>query len=962
MPEALRKLFLALAAQIPLVGGLYFKWNQVLQRPVLAATLGVLYELAVVMAAFSKKVWAELERDAIKATADWVRAAVRNFKPGFRRRYNKEIIHEYGIFNVRGLGPINTFILKLDQVFVDLRIAPSSNPQRAGMDPIAVKELTGNRPIWEFLRVKRGKGEPAAALAVIGPPGCGKTTLLQHVALTLAANRQRRYRLRAYTPVLLFLHDHVATITEKPDMTLGAIAEGYLRKQLQALKPPTDWFERQLRRGKCLVLLDGLDEVAEQEKREAMSRWVDQQIRNYPQCSFIVSSRPQGYLAAPLQRAHIVEVQSFNSGQVRRFVDNWYLANEIVASGNKDDEEVRSRAQKDADDLIERLKKLPSLSALTVNPLLLTMIAMVHRYHGALPGSRVELYNEICEVLLGRWRQVRGVKDNLTAAQKRSVLQPLAAEMMKRKLREISADEAMEIIRPMLASVGLGNDQTKMALRDFQASSGLLLERESGQWGFAHLTFQEFLTAAHWLEDKNAAPDWNKIVGDSWWHETLRLYAAQGDATWIAKACLANDSVPALTLAFECAEEARNLEAGIRAGINARLIEGLESDDPRLRRIAAEVRLARRLMSLQRIDDKREIDLTYLTCAEYQIFLNEMRAQDEYYQPDHWTNFTFAKGQAREPVCGMRYEKAVEFCKWLTSQYAGEALFRLPFADEARKWQPGNFCMAAWCSDLQPPVGLTSTTEQEFRQKLIALTPTGLPLLQLSPCAPAFTLSLDSARARSCLLGLDSAITRAHSRALSFGLDLAVTRDFAIFRTVGLARDLANALAKDLAKDLALTLDCDLVFSLAHAFARDLPHIFNARGFAKDIDYGNLTTVRRLTANLMDDPNVVVARWGGLLSDLIGIAAAENSIEMRAAQRRYAARILEFAYEGYEMLDKEKRHWWRRLLGIRGKDGWEKEKKIVLEAFWWLQIVRLREAGKLPAWEGIRIVRDQADS
>src|SRR5262245_19879605 len=672
MSEALRKFILALAAQIPLASGLSLMWSQVQQHPVMAATIGLLYEIAVVAAAFSKKVWAELEEDAIKATADWVRAAVRNFKPGFRRSYNKEIIHEYGVFNVRGLGLINTFTLKLDQVFVDLRIAPSANPQRPGMDPIAANELTGNGPIWEFLSVKRGKDGRAAALAVIGPPGCGKTTLLQHVALTMAANRQRRYRLRAYTPVFLLLRDHIATITENPHVTLGEIAEAHSRKQFQALKSPSDWFERQLRRGKCLVLLDGLDEVAEQEKREAMSRWVDQQIRDYRHCTFIVSSRPQGYLAAPLQRAHIVEVQPFNSSQVRSFVDNWYLANEIVASGNKDDDEVRRRARRDAEDLLERLKKLPSLSALTVNPLLLTMIAMVHRYHGAVPGSRVELYNEICEVLLGRWRQARGVKDNMTASQKRSVLQPLAAEMMKRKLREVGADKAMEVIQPLLDSVGLSNEQVKTALRDFQAGTGLLLERETGQWSFAHLTFQEFLAAAHWLEDKIAAPDWNEIVGDSWWHETLRLYAAQGDATLIAKACLANESVPALTLAFDCAEEARKLDAGTRVEINVRLIDGLESDDPKLRRIAAEVRLARRLKSLQRIDDKREIDLTYLTCAEYQLFLDDIHAHGNYCQPDHWTDITFARGQASEPVCGIRYEDAEEFCKWLTQRQGGE--------------------------------------------------------------------------------------------------------------------------------------------------------------------------------------------------------------------------------------------------------------------------------------------------
>src|SRR5262245_43807149 len=743
MSEALRKFVLALAAQIPLAGGLYMKWNQVQQSPVLAATIGLLYELVVVAAAFSKKVWAELEKDAINATADWARAAARNFKPGFRRRYNKEIIHEYGVFNVRGLGLINTFTLKLDQVFVDLRIAPSGNPQRPGMDPIAVKELTGNRPIWEFLRAKRGKNEAPAALAVVGPPGCGKTTLLQHVALTLAANRQRRYRLRAYTPALLFLRDHVATICEKPEITLGALAEAHSRKQFQQLKPQPDWFERQLRGGKWLVLLDGLDEVAEQEKREAMSRWVDQQIRDYHPCPFIVSSRPQGYLAAPLQRAHVVEVQPFNAGQSRSFIDNWYLANEVVASGNKDDEEVRRRARKDADDLFQRLKKLPTLSALTVNPLLLTMIAMVHRYHGALPGSRVELYDEICEVLLGRWRQARGVKDNLTAAQKRSVLQPLAAEMMKRKLREIGADEAMEVIQPLLDIVGLSNEQVKTALRDFQAGTGLLLERETGQWSFAHLTFQEFLAAAHWLEDKIAAPDWNEIVGDSWWHETLRLYAAQGDATLIAKACLANESVPALTLAFDCAEEARKLDAGTRVEINVRLIDGLESDDPKLRRIAAEVRLARRLKSLQRIDDKREIDLTYLTCAEYQLFLDDIHAHGNYCQPDHWTDITFARGQASEPVCGVRYEDAEGFCKWLTQRRGGESLFRLSFASQAGEWQTENIRIATWCGDQQSPVGLTPAIEQELKRKLMTLTPTKLPLLQLSARARAHDLAHD---------------------------------------------------------------------------------------------------------------------------------------------------------------------------------------------------------------------------
>ena len=248
-----------------------------------------------------------------------------------------------------GLGLINTFTLKLDQVFVDLRIAPSSNPARANANPIAqqlsTENLTGNRQIWDFLRTRKRKSDEAVALAIIGAPGCGKTTLMQHIALVMAGNRQRKYRLRAYVPVLLFLRDHVAAITENPALKLGTLAQNHLTKQFQKLTPPADWFERQLEHGNGLVLLDGLDEVADKDKRLAMSQWVDEQIRNYPACPFIITSRPQGYQDAPLQRANIViEVQPFNSEQVKTFVSNWYLANEVVASGNVNNEEVQERA------------------------------------------------------------------------------------------------------------------------------------------------------------------------------------------------------------------------------------------------------------------------------------------------------------------------------------------------------------------------------------------------------------------------------------------------------------------------------------------------------------------------------------------------------------------------------------------------------------------------------------------
>ena len=70
-----------------------------------------------------------------------------------------------------------------------------------------------------------------------------------------------------------------------------------------------------------------------------------------------------------------------------------------------------------------------------MNPLLLTMITTVHKERHSLPGRRVELYREICDVFLGKHRASKGLPLDLTPAQKKRVLQPLAWRMMEQNLR-----------------------------------------------------------------------------------------------------------------------------------------------------------------------------------------------------------------------------------------------------------------------------------------------------------------------------------------------------------------------------------------------------------------------------------------------------------------------------------------------------------------------------------------------
>lgn len=983
---AMPKLLLALS-QLPLVGGAALWWEKIQQRPVAAALIAVAYEALLLIAAFGKKVWAKLEDEAVQRTADWIKTGISNFKPGFRRRYKQQIIRDHGIFNVRGLGLLNTYTLKLEEVFVDLRIAPSSNPSRPSAHPVERKKFAGNLPVWDFLRVKTQKKDDALALAIIGPPGCGKTTLLRHVALTLAGNRQRRYHSRAYTPIFLFLRDHVAAITGENPPAIGPLAQKHFSNQsvYSSLHTPDHWFEKQVDRGKCIILLDGLDEIADAQKRRAVAAWIDNQIRNYPACRFIITARPQGYLDAPLERASILlEVQLFNSAQVKKFIENWYLANEIKSSGNVDNAEVRRRAASDANDLMRRLRGLPALSALTVNPLLLTMIAMVHRFKGSLPGKRVGLYVDICEVLLGRWRETIGLSDTMSAPQKLTVLRPLAAEMMERRVRDIRKDEAIAIIEPMLKRVGFA-DRAENFLTNLETGSGLFLEREPGLWSFAHLTFQEYLTGAHWLEQKSEACNWVAMVDDSWWHETLRLYAAQGDATPVVRACLEKDTLAALTLAADCLEEALIIETEIRSATFDRLIADLESFEPARRRLAREVKLSRRLKSpLHPMDEQRAIDVFYLTCSEYQLFIDEMHTLGAYHQPDHWADFSFNSGGANEPVTGVRAEDAKAFCEWLTNRY-GENLiaYRLPLLEEARQFPSDNTSLAAWCKTtggISQLTGLETVIEQNLKQQLATLSNSKLKPLQSLTRDLGSNLTRDFDLARDLNLDLDLAFTLA--RALAFAL----TRARALARTVDLARDhalafdralaLALARARDRALDRAFDLDRarglvrELTLDLARDLARahDRAHNLTIFGIIDSIvttiSSGNLPEAARLSQYLQNDPNGYISRLGSLLNGILTAVSADTPLTMRQAQRRYTLRLLEFAYIGFEELNRmDVPPWWQRLLRRRREDKSIAEaQQDTLDLYWWLQIVLAREEGKLPAWEGIRIVRESVQA
>lgn len=647
-----------------------FKWRTIIAHPILGVALLIIAAVSVVLAGLARELWSRNYRDRL---LEWMSAGLDRGAARFGKRYREYLLTDLRFIDLKGLAG-RFYTPELNEVYVDVALqprdadkVPSSDLPNAEL--VDLPSLGQRRLITDFL----GRPRPRV-LAVIGAPGSGKTTLLRHTARELCTRRRER-RHRRTTPVLLYLRDHASAIVADPRVALPELVSTVLARY--GLTEPPNWLERRLRGGECVVLLDGLDEVARQEDRQVVADWVTLQVTRYSSNHFVITSRPLGYQSTPIEGAITLQTQPFTAEQVSRFVQGWYLAVERHSTGMEDDA-VTLKAAAEADELVALLRAAPSLRALTINPLLLTMIATVHRHHGALPGSRAELYAQICQVLLWRRQAAKKLAVEPRGDQKELLMRVLAFEMMRHQVRDLTTAQAAEILRPPLRRIS--RYLTAEGFLDSVASSGLFIERENGVRSFAHLTFQEYLAAAH-IKDKNLSSILIGNVSDIWWRETALLYVTGTDGGPIVQACLNAGTLSALTLAFDCAEEAGELAEHLRDRLDSLLVEGLAPGaDPQLRRLMVGVTVARHLRHVIDTDGGTRVCSRAVTTNIYQLFLDEMDRRGAPRPPDALP--VSGTTVTSRPVTGARGSDAVAFVDWVNEITGSQPGYRLPTATE----------------------------------------------------------------------------------------------------------------------------------------------------------------------------------------------------------------------------------------------------------------------------------------
>lgn len=361
---------------------------------------------------------------------------------------------------------------------------------------------------------RSARRDDARTIVLLGAPGSGKTTLLRHLLLRCARDPRGIGLERDTVPLFLPLR-----LVRSDGSLIDAVSHAYAGERFpQAAKLLIE----RLRAGRGLLLLDGLDEVRTAGERADVARWIDRQRMAFERVPVVVTSRFAGYVGGARLAPPVLELalERFREAEIRDFLQRWFVAVETAYHGEN---EGRPRGEATAVELADAILAEPELYGLASNPLMLQIVALVHRDRGRLPERRVELYDECVNVLLEHWERAKGTDLALGAKDARRVLQPVARWLHEKPERRFasSADLLPELQKGLnrIRRSAIGAESFLEQVRD---RSGLFTGYGLDEYGFQHLAFQEFLAAAE-IRRQGSFRQLAREYGESWWREVTRL-------------------------------------------------------------------------------------------------------------------------------------------------------------------------------------------------------------------------------------------------------------------------------------------------------------------------------------------------------------------------------------------------------------------------------------------------------
>ncbi len=364
-------------------------------------------------------------------------------------------------------------------------------------------------------------------VVILGDPGSGKTTLLKLLLVRTVLKGSASIGLPdGVVPVMLALRD-----LEGTDLSLDAFFQRTLEENKHL--GVTAGFAEALRTSRSvLYLLDGLDEVPDIAQRAKVSRWIQQALESYDDAWFVVSSRYAGYQGDARLDDRFLEfrVRPLEAVEAQDLVKRFYTIVERNRLGDT------GSAQTSADESSSHLWRLLEseqhrtrrMRELQTNPLLLTILCLVHQRYNTLPEERWRLYEQCVDTLLWHWRKAVGLELPFRLEDARRLLLPLAYWLHQEdERRQATAKQVVGALAEPLGELGVTGERMEAFLQAIRDRSGLLVGWSADSYGFIHLAFQEYLTAVQLRILSHGRPEaFDEVAahfGESWWTEVILL-------------------------------------------------------------------------------------------------------------------------------------------------------------------------------------------------------------------------------------------------------------------------------------------------------------------------------------------------------------------------------------------------------------------------------------------------------
>ena len=457
-------------------------------------------------------------------------------------RYRELILESCDIIDLANLPESDRHIatrqLELRRLYVPLRVKVEICADDE-VDELELEAIETRRQklLWSRTEYGEPKGRDrrspvgkrlaeARRLVILGDPGAGKTTMTRWIA-TAYLLRLKGDAEWQDLPDVATLPDEtwLPIIVRCRDLdpahlkgSLDDILHHTLRKsemtdaESQALR---NILRAKLTAGQALLLIDGLDEIADPAVRVRFCRQIEQMQIAYPDAPMIITSRIVGYreMGYRIKRGfeHLT-VAELSKEEKDVFVRRWCAVTESP--------ERRTTA---TSELIRDIHSTDRIERLTGNPMLLTTVALVKRKVGKLPSRRADLYWEAVQVLLNWRSEVDKPIDHREAVPQ---LEYLSYAMCDRGVQQLREDEILALFTQMRQEYpnihAVQNHTPDEFLRVLERRTGILIEaghvrhlgRPTSVFEFRHLTFQEYLAGIALVDGRFPNRDRSRGLAD----------------------------------------------------------------------------------------------------------------------------------------------------------------------------------------------------------------------------------------------------------------------------------------------------------------------------------------------------------------------------------------------------------------------------------------------------------------